>query len=465
VRSTKVVCTIGPASEGRLPELVDAGMDVARINLSHGTRDEHRRMLAAVRVAGEGTGRRMGVMADLSGPKVRLGELDGGQVRLEHGSRFVLRSDQQAGGDGTGASTTHPGLAQDLEPGDRVVLADGAVELRVLESGRGDVLTEVVRGGTVRSRAGVNAPSERLSLPAVTPKDHEDLEWALGSEVDMVAQSFVRRAGDVRSLAGLMGSPRPLLLAKVETRAAVDHAAGVLKAADGVIVARGDLGVETALEEIPLVQKRLVSMAAAAAKPVIVATQMLESMLLSPRPTRAEAGDVAGAVFEGADAVMLSGETAIGAYPVEAAATAARILEVTESKGAEFLPRGREPAATDLVELPLARAAAVLARQGGAVAVACFTQSGRTARLLSVARPGVPIFAFSPDAGAVGRMTLFHGVTPRHCQPLSNTDAMIATMDAGLRAWAAVGQTVVMVASSPAGRSHANLLKVHRLGS
>lgn len=465
MRSTKVVCTIGPASEALLGELVDAGMDVARINLSHGTRDEHRRMLAAVRAAGDDAGRRIGLMADLSGPKVRLGELDGGQVRLEPGSRFVLRRDDQAGGDGTGASTTHPGLADDLEPGDRVVLADGAVELRVAESGGGQVLTEVVRGGTVRSRAGVNAPSERLSLPAVTPKDQEDLEWALKAEVDMVAQSFVRRAGDVRALAGLMGSPRPLLVAKVETRAAVDDAAGVLKAADGVIVARGDLGVETALEEIPLVQKRLVSMAAAAAKPVIVATQMLESMLDSPRPTRAEAGDVAGAVFEGADAVMLSGETAIGSYPVEAAATAARILEVTESKGAEFLPRDREPAATDPVELPLARAAAVLARQGSAVAVACFTRSGRTARLLSAARPGVPIFAFSPDAGAVGRMTMFHGVTPRQCQPLPNTDAMIATMDAGVRAWASVGQTVVMVASSPAGRSHANLLKVHRLGS
>jgi pyruvate kinase len=464
VRSTKVVCTIGPASEARLRELVDAGMDVARINLSHGTRDEHRGMLAAVRAAGDASGRRIGVMADLSGPKVRLGSLSGGQVRLEAGSRFVLRNDE-AEGDGSGASTTHPGLAGDLEPSDRVVLADGAVELRVLESGGGQVLTEVLRGGTVRSGAGVNAPSERLSLPAITPKDEEDLGWALRSEVDMVAQSFVRHSGDVRSMLGLMGSPRPLLVAKVETRAAVDDAAGVLKAADGVIVARGDLGVETALEEIPLIQKRLVSMAAAAAKPVIVATQMLESMLVSPRPTRAEAGDVAGAVFEGADAVMLSGETAIGSYPVESAATAARILEVTESRGAEFLPQDREPAATDLVELPLARAAAVLARQGGAAAVACFTRSGRTARLLSAARPSVPIFAFSPDAGAVGRMTLFHGVIPRHCQPLPNTDAMIATMDAGVRAWTSVGQTVVMVASSPAGRSHANLLKVHRLGS
>ncbi len=463
MRATKLVCTIGPASEGRAAGLIEAGMDVARINCSHGSREDHNRALRAVRTAAAQAGRRVGIMADLSGPKVRLGELAGGEVTLEPGVAFALRSD--GAGDPAGAATTHPALAGELEPGDRVLLADGAVELRVVGTGAGEVSTEVVRGGTVRSRAGVNVPSERLSIPAITTKDEEDLAWAVDAEVDMVAQSFVRRAVDVRALADKLGEPRPVLVAKIETMAAIEDAPAITRAADAVIVARGDLGVETALEEIPVHQKRLVALANRSAVPVIVATQMLESMLVAPRPTRAEAGDVAGAVFDGADAIMLSGETAIGAHPVEATRTAARILHAAETAGAEFLPAGREPDALDLEELPLARAAAVLARRGRADAVACFTRTGLTARLLSAARPGVPIAAFSPDPRAVGRMTLFHGVRPSLIEAPEDTDGMIASMDAGLRAAGLVepGGEVVMVASSPAGQTHANLLKVHRL--
>jgi pyruvate kinase len=459
MRATKVVCTLGPSSEGRVADLVAAGMDVARINCSHGAREDHDRMVDAVRTAAEEAGRPVGIMADLSGPKVRLGELRDGEAVLEVGGRFELR--REGPGDASGASTTHPGLASDLEPGDRVLLADGAVDLVVVERSNEMVTTEVMRGGTIRSRAGVNAPSERLSVPAITPKDEEDLRWALDVEVDLVAQSFVRHAYDVRALAGLAREPRPVLVAKIETRAAVEDAPAILEAADAAIVARGDLGVEAALEEIPVLQKRLVALANAAARPVIVATQMLESMTRSPVPTRAEAQDVAQAVFDGADAILLSGETAIGAYPVEAAATAARILETAETEGEEFLPAGREPTRLDLEELPLARAAAVLAREGEAEAVACFTRTGLTARLLSSVRPGVPIHAFSPDPRAVGRMTLFHGVRPRTCEAPDDTDAMIAMMEGGLRR-AGVGGSAVMVASSPAGRTHANLLRVHR---
>ena len=465
MRATKLVCTIGPATEPRVAELIEAGMDVARINCSHGTREDHDRLLRAVRAAMTDTGRRVGVMADLSGPKVRLGELGDGEVTLEPGESFTLRTEGL--GDAVGAPTTHPGLAGELEAGDRVLLSDGAVELRVVRTAGRQVATEVVRGGTVRSRAGVNVPSERLSIPAITPKDEEDLAWAVLAEVDMVAQSFVRAAFDVRALAGLIGDPRPVLVAKIETKPAVEDAAAIMRAADGVMVARGDLGVEMALEEIPLHQKRLVSLANRAAIPVVVATQMLESMTASPRPTRAEAGDVAGAVFDGADAIMLSGETAIGQYPVEAARTAARILQAAETAGAEFLPTGREPDALDLEELPLATAAAVLARRGGADAVACFTRTGLTARLLSAVRPGVPIVAFSPDPRAVGRMTLFHGVRPMSIEAPQDTDGMIASMDAGLRSagLAEPGGRVVMVASSPAGQTHTNLLKVHSVGA
>jgi len=301
----------------------------------------------------------------------------------------------------------------------------------------------------------------------VTEKDRADLAWALGAGVDMVAQSFVRRADDVRALTALMPEVGPLLVVKIETSSAVSEAAAILREADAMIVARGDLGVEMPPERIPVVQKRLVAMANDAAVPVIVATQMLESMIKAPRPTRAEAGDVAGAAFDGADAILLSGETAIGAYPLEAARTAASILETAETEGAEFLPAGREPGALDMEELPLARAAAVLARRGGARAVVVFTRSGLTARLVAATRPGVPIHAFSPHPEAIGRMTLFHGVTPMHAEMPEDTDAMIEGMErhlieAGL---AREDDLMVMVASSPAGRTHANLLKMHRVAS
>ncbi len=465
MRATKLVCTLGPASEGKVPDLVAAGMDVARINLSHGTAEGRARMLEAVREASRSAGRDVGIMADLSGPKIRLGELADGETTLVTGSRFVLRADGVRG-DATGAATNYAELAQDLEPGDRILLADGAAELKVLELAGDDLVTEVVRGGPIRSRVGVNVPSEHLRLPAITPKDEEDLVWALGAEVDMIAQSFVRRAGDVRALQALCGEPRPLLIAKIETRGAVEDIDAILDGADAVMVARGDLGVEMALEEIPVIQKRLVAAANQVAKPVIIATQMLESMTRALRPTRAEVGDVAGAVFDAADAILLSAETAIGSYVTESAATAARILEVAETEGARFLPPARESAGLELEELPLARAAAVLARRSHAAGVACFTRTGLTARLLSAARPGVPIHAFSPDPGAVGRMTLFHGVVPRPLEPPTDTDQLIDGMDASLRDAGAVkeGDVVVMVASSPAGRTHANLLKVHQVG-
>ena len=467
MRATKLVCTIGPASEGRLPELVDGGMDVARINCSHGARSDHDRFVEAVRRAAEQAGRAVGIMADLSGPKVRLLELADGQVELPTGGRFELRAEADGPGDVAGAATTYPGLAGDLEPGDRVLLADGAAALRVVESTSGSVVTEIVRGGRVRSRAGVNVPSEKLGLPAITPKDQEDLAWALQAGADMVAQSFVRTAADVEALLSLMPEQRPLLVAKIETSAAVADAPAILGRADAIIVARGDLGVEATLEEIPVIQKRLVDQARSAAVPVIIATQMLESMTASPRPTRAEASDVAGAVFEGADAILLSAETAIGAHAVDAARTGARILEVAETAGEPYVHRRRQEDHPELEEAPLAQAAAVLARQGGATAVACFTHSGLTARLVSAARPGAPIHAFSPEPRTVGQLTLIHGVDPQPIEAPDDLDGMIESMERKLLEVGSVqaGDSVVMVASSPAGQAHANLLKVHRVGA
>jgi len=338
-RRTKLICTIGPASAGQVAGLVDAGMDVARLNFSHGSDTDRRCIVDRVRTAAGLAGREVGILADLPGPKLRLGELPGGSICLGEGTRFTLSCSGRRC-DGHGAPVDHPGLAGDVRPGDTVFLADGAVELRVLACPDGDhfVDTEVVRGGVVRSRAGVNVPSVRLSLPALSDRDHAHLATAFDLGAEVVAQSFVRRAEDVEQLrrrigetvgAGWVG-PAPRIFAKIETLSAVEDAEAILREADGIIVARGDLGVELSFDKIPMVQKDLIGRARAAGVPCIVATQLLSSMVGSPRPTRDEVGDVANAVLDGADGILLSEETAIGSYPVAATETAARVLATTE---------------------------------------------------------------------------------------------------------------------------------------
>ena len=333
---TQLVCTIGPGSAARVPELVAAGMDVARINFSHGTPHEHAAAAAAVRAAAQAAGRSIGILIDLPGPKIRLGLLAGGEVQLVVGEPFILMAGRRAG-DRYGATTTHAGLAADLRPGDPVYLADGAIELRVTRC-TDDVETEVVRGGTVRSGAGVNVPSRRLTLPALTDRDRRLLPRALALRPDLVAQSFVRRAEDVAELREALGDAPATIVAKIETRPAVDDIERILTAAPAIMVARGDLGIEIPFEEVPIVQKELVARASARGVTSIVATQMLESMVHSPRPTRAEASDVANAVLDGATAILLSAETAIGAYPVESAATAMRIVRHAEAYQARRSP-------------------------------------------------------------------------------------------------------------------------------
>jgi pyruvate kinase len=359
---------------------------------------------------------------------------------------------------------TYRALGRDVQPGDRVLLADGAAELRVVEVGR-DVTTEVVRGGPIRSRAGVSIPSERLSTPALTDKDVRDLPRVGALGAAYVAQSFVRRADDVRELRRLLGPGGPPIVAKIETRPAIDDFEAILDAADAVMIARGDLGVELPYEEVPIVQKQLVRRALDRGVPSIVATQMLESMIVFSRPTRAEASDVANAVFDGADAIMLSGETAIGEHPILAAEAAVRIVRLCESDGSAHLAAGAAaPVAGDAGAL--AYAAVALARaQSDIAAIACYTRTGRTARLLSALRPRVPIVAFSPDESVVERLALVHGVTARSCVPPSDTAARL-----GLMAWllresdfVPAGSAVVLVASTAAAGSGPNLLEVHRI--
>ncbi len=466
-RRTKLVCTLGPAcaTVDAIRALVGAGADVLRVNFSHGSEEGHAELVANARAVAERERLDLAVMADLPGPKIRLGELATEPLRLVAGQRFLLRP---AGGpgDAEGAPTSYPGLAEDVRAGDRVLLADGAVELVVRGAGPNGVLTECVRGGWVRSRAGVNVPAERLSVPAITDRDRDGLARALDLGADLVAQSFVRSAADVIGLRALMGARAVPIVAKIETRPAVDDIAAILEQADAIMVARGDLGVELPMEEIPVLQKELLVAARGSGKPAIVATQMLESMIRAPRPTRAEASDVANAVLDGADAMMLSGETAIGEFPVEAARAADRIAEVVEERAGRFQAAKTPCTHTDEASAVAHAAAEIAADDAAVVAIACYTETGRTAGLLSAERPSVPIYAFVPDAPVRRGLAIRWGVVPMPARVPADTDEMIGLMDEGLRGTGVVGpgSSVVMAASSPVGKTHTNMLKVHQVG-
>ncbi|MEO8475570.1 MAG: pyruvate kinase [Actinomycetota bacterium] len=461
---TKLVCTLGPASATpRLVRaLVEAGTSIFRINFSHGTPEDHARSLRLVREVEETTGKALAVLADLPGPKVRLGQMHTDPFKFVPNQRFSLRPGDP-GPEGT--STTYPELAQDLLAGDRVLLADGAVELTVTSVADGLVDLMCVRGGTVRSGQGVNVPAERLSLPAVTDRDREGLARALELGVDLVAQSFVRGPRDVTELRDLMGDHLVPIVAKIETKPAIEHIEQILNVTDALMVARGDLGVELPMEQIPLLQKDLLRAARAAGRPVIVATQMLESMIRAPRPTRAEATDVANAVLDGADGIMLSGETAIGEYPFEAAAAASRIARTVEARGDDY--RAAQPPCRHTGEAAsVAHAAASISGDADVRAITCYTETGRTARLLSAERPGCPIYAFMPEVRIRRANALLWGVTILPAEPPRDTDEMIELMDQGLQEHELVraGDSVVMAASSPAGRTTTNMLKIHQIG-
>ena len=464
---TKLVCTLGPASAGPklVQGLVRAGTSVFRINFAHGTPEEHARMVGLVRSAERVSGRALAVLVDLPGPKVRLRNLASDPQVFKPGQAFVLRP--AGDGDERGAATTYPELARDLRVGDRVLLADGAVELSVVLIEDGDVRTECVRGGRARSGQGVNVPAERLGLPPVSDRDRDALGRAIELGADLIAQSFVRAPEDVRELRAAMGERVLPVVAKIETRPAVEDVDRIVEEADALMIARGDLGVELPMEEIPLIQKELVRKARAAGLPAIVATQMLESMINAPRPTRAEATDVANAVLDGADAVMLSGETAVGKYPFEAASAAATIARHVEERGGAF--RVAEPARRPTTE-GAAVAHAVVAipfEELSVAAITCYTETGRTARLLSAERPGVPVYAFVPPEDVRRTLCLLWGVEALPADVPENTDGMIALMDAGLQAngLATPGDVVVMAAASPAGKTTTNMLKIHRVGT
>ena len=468
MRRAKIVCTLGPATSSpeALRALVAAGMDVARINRSHGSYEEHEAVYAGVRKASNESGRAVGVLVDLQGPKIRTGRFADGPVTLVNGERFTITIDDILG-DQERVSTTYKGLPGDVSPGDRLLIDDGKVALLALEVTDTDVFTEVVEGGVVSDNKGINLPGVAVNVPAMSDKDEADLRWALRLRADMVALSFVRDATDIERVHEIMDEEgvRVPVIAKIEKPQAVENLEQIIKAFDGVMVARGDLGVELPFEEVPLVQKLAIEIARRNAKPVIVATQVLESMIENSRPTRAEASDCANAVLDGADAIMLSGETSIGKWPIEAVTTMARIIESTEEHGLERVqPLGTRP---HTVGGAVTAAAAEIGELVGAKYLVTFTQAGDSARRLSRIRSKLPMLAFTPVQATRSQLALTWGIETYLVPAARHTDQMAQQVDESLlgSGRCVEGDTVVIVAGSPPGiPGSTNALRVHHIG-
>jgi pyruvate kinase len=467
-RRAKIVSTIGPASSSRerIRALVDAGIDVARLNLSHGSHEQHEEIYRHLRDASDVTGRGVGILADLQGPKIRVGRFPDGPVRLTLGDEFIITT-EDVPGTRHEVSTTYQGLPGDVSAGDTVLVDDGRVVLEVIAVERIQVRTRVVIGGMISDNKGLNLPGVAVSVPALTDKDEADLRWALRLGVDMVALSFVRAPEDADVAYKIMNEEnvRVPLIAKIEKPQAVERLQEIVAAFDGIMVARGDLGVELPLEQVPIVQKRAIDLCREKARPVIVATQMLESMISSPRPTRAEASDVANAVFDGADAVMLSGETSVGEYPIEAVETMARIVGAAEEMCLRANPSlSRVP---ETVGGAIARAAAEVGAIVGAHALVGFTMSGETARRLSRYRSPIPLLAFTSVQATRSQLSLVWGVETFIVPHVDHTDEMVRQVERALLEIGRCqkGDRVVIVAGSPPGApGSTNALRVHRIG-
>ncbi|MBN0043964.1 pyruvate kinase [Streptomyces actuosus] len=472
MRRARIVCTLGPATDSydQIKALVDAGMDVARFNLSHGTHAEHEERYRRVRKAADETGRSVGLLADLQGPKIRLGRFTEGPVLLERGDTFTITVEEGAEGNQDQCGTTYSGLAADVAPGERILVDDGKVSLQVTGIDGPRVRTRVVEGGMVSDNKGLNLPGVAVSVPALSAKDQEDLRWALRTGFDVIALSFVRSGRDIDDVHRIMDEENRRLpvIAKVEKPQAVDAVDDIVAAFDGIMVARGDLGVEMPLEQVPIVQKRAIKLARRNAKPVIVATQMLDSMIDNSRPTRAEASDVANAVLDGTDAVMLSGETSVGQYAVETVGTMAKIVEAAEedllAQGLSPLTESNKPRTQGGA---VARAAAETGDFLGAKFLVAFTQSGDTARRLSRYRSPIPLLAFTPDPATRSQLSLTWGVETFLGPHVDSTDAMVDQVDELLLRYGRCekGDAVVITAGSPPGVSGStNMVRVHHIG-
>lgn len=466
MRRTKIVCTIGPASQSpeALRSLIQSGMNVARLNFSHGTPGEHADRIAIIRELSRELSEPVAILQDLAGPKIRIGNIQAGEVALKPGSRFVLTS-RPVPGDEREVSVSYPSLPREVSAGDTLLLADGALELKVIQTDGTNITCEVVVGGALSSHKGINLPTTTIKAPALTNKDIKDLSFGIDHGVDIVALSFVKEAQDIYLARGVLqvkGSDVPII-AKIEKHEALENIDSILNAADGIMVARGDLGVESPLERIPQVQKMLIRKANALGKPVITATQMLRSMVSSPRPTRAEATDVANAILDGSDAVMLSEETAVGRYPAEAVRFMASIAEATE----EIFPHehylNRRDERKLEVEEAIGYAACCVARDINASAIMTSTQSGSTARRIARHRPRQPILALSPNEATVRRLALTWGVSPLLVPYMESVDEMVRVCLEVARP--RLKGVVVIVAGTPLEQpGTTNLIQVERVG-
>ena len=451
-------------------KLLDAGMNAVRINFSHGSHEQHARTIQLVREAGRDRDRMVPIVADLQGPKIRTGKLPGGEaVELKAGRALTL-TNRNVTGSSRRVSIDYPHLASDVKAGDRILLADGKIELRVQKTDGGDVVCEILNDGALGERKGVNVPGAALKIPSITEKDKTDLLFALSHHVDYIAQSFVRRAEDIRLTKKLIKQhgADTHVIAKIEKPQALDHLSDLLKTTDAVMVARGDLGVELSPWKVPMAQKRILEEAAQMRIPAITATQMLESMIRDPSPTRAEASDVANAVLDGSDALMLSGETAVGKYPLESVRTMALIIEAAEEHlpAAELLLR-RAPCADGDLSSEVARSAARLAQELGAHYIVVYTESGYTARLVSKYRPNCLILGLSRHQAVCQRMKLLWGVRARVIEQVRDIDALVAVVQSMMLElhWIQKGDLICIVAGTPFEvRGKTDLIKLHRIG-
>ena len=468
MRRAKIVCTLGPAvaTPERINELVEAGMDVARLNMSHGSYADHERSYRMVRAAADAAGRGVGIFADLQGPKIRLERFVDGPVVLENGQAWTITT-RDVPGDATACGTTYKGLPGDVSAGDPILINDGKVRLEVTSVDDTDVQTVVVVGGQVSDNKGINLPGVAVSVPALSEKDKQDLRWALRTGVDFVALSFVRSGSDADDVRQIMIDEDIIVpvIAKIEKPQALDAIDAIIDAFDGIMVARGDLGVECPLEDVPVHQKVLIDKARRNAKPVIVATQMLESMITAPAPTRAEASDVANAVLDGADAVMLSGETSVGDYPLESARTMARIVTSTEQHGlAHMAAVTWEPYTRGGI---IAKAAAQVGESVDARFLVAFTSTGDSARRLARYRGKIPILAFTTLDSTRSQLAMTWGVETFKTDEVEHTDEMVRQVDEALLEIGRIeeGELVVIIAGSPPGiPGSTNALRIHRMG-
>jgi pyruvate kinase len=470
MRRAKIVATLGPSTDdlATVQNLIKAGLNVARLNMSHGDHSDHKKRLDLVRQASLNEGKEVAILADLQGPKIRVGIFGNGPVLLVYGQNFTITTDDISG-DKEKVSTTYKGLPGDVKKGDPILVDDGKIRLEVIEVKGNNVVTKVIEGGTISNSKGLNLPGVAVNVPAMSDKDEEDLIWALKNDCDWIALSFVRNSKDIEDVHKIMDKvgKRLPVVAKIEKPQAVENLKEILESFDAIMIARGDLGVELPLEEVPLVQKSAIQLARQIGKPVIVATQMLESMITSSRPTRAEASDVANAVLDGADALMLSGETSVGENPVGVVETMARIIQHVEEEALEQLPE-LQTESQGSTGRALTTAAVAVGKAIAAKYLIAFTETGRSVRLMARHRSSTQILAFATDQKVQRQLSLVWGSETFHAATVKHTDEMVATVDRHLTTnkLAKYGELVVVVAGVPPGvPGTTNGMRVHKVGT